>query len=145
MRSYARERRLHFPALDDAARRAEVSAVATRLMEAVGRLIPVLPVSLVASILAREPARALSELDLKAAVHARMHELEAGGAHLYIPRQDQDYAFGVGLRMLTLRHIVRAEDGLFRPAPEHLDVLAYYANAIAHLAGNNHKAADRAG
>jgi glycerol-3-phosphate O-acyltransferase len=145
MRSYARERQLHFPALDDAARRAEVSAVATRLMEAVGRLIPVLPVSLVASILAREPARALSELDLKAAVHARMHELEAGGAHLYIPRQDQDYAFGVGLRMLTLRHIVRAEDGLFRPAPEHLDVLAYYANAIAHLAGNNHKAADRAG
>jgi glycerol-3-phosphate O-acyltransferase len=79
-------------------------------MEAVGRIIPVLPVSLVASILAREPARALSELDLKAAVHARMRELEAAGAHLYIPRQDQDYAFSVGLRMLTLRHIVRAED-----------------------------------
>ena len=136
MRAYARERGLHFPALDDAARHAEVSVVAARLMAAVGRIIPVLPVSLVAGVFARDPARAWSELELKVAVHARMRELEAGGAHLYIPRRDQDYAFGVGLRMLTLRHIVRAEDGLFRPAPEHLEVLAYYANAIAQLAEN---------
>ncbi|MFA6312326.1 MAG: hypothetical protein WC681_12665, partial [Sterolibacterium sp.] len=50
-----------------------------------------------------------------------------------IPRQDHDYAFGVGLRMLTLRRIVLEEDGLFRPAPDELEMLAYYANAIAHL------------
>ena len=81
----------------------------------------------------RDPARAMSELELKAAAHARMEELEAAGAHLYIPRHDHDYAFGVGLRMLTLRRIVREEDGLFRPAPEQLEALRYYANAIAHL------------
>jgi hypothetical protein len=62
-----------------------------------------------------------------------MRELEAAGAHLYLPRQDHDYAFGVGLRMLTLRRIVLEEEGLFRPAPDELDMLAYYANAIAHL------------
>ena len=62
-----------------------------------------------------------------------MRELEDGGAHLYIPRQDHDYAFGVGLRMLTLRHIVEEEDGLYRPVPEQLEMLSYYANAIAHL------------
>jgi len=135
MRAWARERGLHFPALEDEARRAEVQRVAARLMEAIGRIVPVLPVSLVASVMMREPERAWSELELKSAAHARMDELEAAGAHLYIPRQDQDYAFGVGLRMLTLRDLVaEGEGGLFRPQPESLEVLAYYANAIEHLA-----------
>ena len=102
-------------------------------MDGIGGVIPVLPVPLVASILMRDPTRALSELELKAAAHVRMGELEARGAHLYIPRHDHDYAFGVGLRMLTLRHLVLEEDGLFRPAPDQLPVLAYYAGSIAHF------------
>ena len=133
MRAYSRQHGLHFPALDDTARRAEVGKIAALLMDQIGRVVPVLPVSLVASVLARDPRRALSELELKAAAHAAMRELEAAGAHLYLPRQDHDYAFGVGLRMLTLRRIVLEEEGLFRPAPAELDMLAYYANAIAHL------------
>jgi glycerol-3-phosphate O-acyltransferase len=133
MRAYARRHGLHFPALDETARRAEVGRIAALLMDEIGAVIPVLPVSLVASVLASDPQRAMSELELKAAAHALMRELEAGGAHLYIPRQDHDYAFGVGLRMLTLRRIVLEEEGLFRPAPAELEMLAYYANAIAHL------------
>ncbi len=133
MRAHVEERGLHFPALDESARRAEVSAVAERLMGDIGRIIPVLPVALVADILARDPSRTLSELELKAAAHLRMRALEASGAHLYIPRQDQDYAFVVGLRMLTLRRIVIEDDGLYRPAPDQIDALRYYANSIAHL------------
>ena len=133
VRAHARERGLHFPALNDAQRRIEVGLIAERLMDAIGRVIPVLPVSLVASVMARDPSRAMSELELKAAAHARMKQLEAAGAHLYIPRHDHDYAFGVGLRMLILRRIVLEEDGLFRPAPEQIETLHYYANAIAHL------------
>ena len=136
MRAYARERGIHFPALDDAARRVEVGTVATRLMEAIGAVIPVLPVSLVASVFARDPERSYAELELKAAAHARMRGLEAHGAHLYIPRQDHDYAFTVGLRMLVQRRLVIEEDGLFRPEPSELEALAYYANAIAHLKGS---------
>lgn len=135
VRAYARERGLHFPALNDAQRREQVGTIAARLMDSIGQVIPVLPVSLVAGILARDPSRALSELELKAAAHAWMGELEARGAHLYIPRHDHDYAFGVGLRMLTLRRIVLEEDGLFRPAPEQIETLNYYANAISHLGG----------
>ncbi len=135
MRAYARERGLHFPGLDDVARRAAVAGVAERLMTAIGSIVPVLPVSLVASLMIRDPARRWSELELKAAAHRRMGELEAAGAHLYIPRQDQDYAFGVGLRMLTLRRLVAEDGGLFAPAPDEHETLRYYANAITHLAG----------
>jgi glycerol-3-phosphate O-acyltransferase len=62
-----------------------------------------------------------------------MEELESRGAHVYIPRGDQDYAIDVGLRMLTLRHLVAERDGLFIAEPTELPLLAYYANSIAHL------------
>jgi glycerol-3-phosphate O-acyltransferase len=133
MRAYARRHALNFPALDEAQRHREVAAVAAMLMDAIGHVIPVLPVALVASILARDPARRLSELELKAAANERMGALEAAGAHVYIPRQDRDYALGVGLRMLTLRRIVVEEQGLFHADAVHLDALNYYANSIAHL------------
>lgn len=133
MRAWAVERGLHFPALDDTARKAEVGRIAQTLMAGIGAVIPVLPVPLVAEILLREPERALSDLELKAAAHQRMSELEAAGAKLYIPRHDQDYAFGVGLRMLRLRHLVIEQDGLYRAAPDELQMLAYYAGSIAHI------------
>jgi glycerol-3-phosphate O-acyltransferase len=133
MRAWCREQAIHFPDLADDARHEAVLRVAERLMSDIGSLVPVLPVSLVASLMVEAPERAWSEFDLKAAAHARMRELEAAGAHIYIPRRDQDYAVTVGLRMLTLRRLVREDDGLFMAVPDAGEVLAYYANAIAHL------------
>ena len=79
-------------------------------------------------------SRPISELELKAEVQTLMQRFEASGAHVYVPRTDRDYALTVGLRMLTLRHLVRERDGLFTANPDELKVLAYYANSIAHLA-----------
>jgi glycerol-3-phosphate O-acyltransferase len=133
MREWCKANRLHFPDLQEADRRREVARVAEHLMAGIGRIVPVLPVSLLASLLVQDPQRRWSQLELKAAMHERMARLQAAGAHAYIPRQDQDYAFGVGLRMLVLRRIVIDSDGLFGVAGDAHDVLAYYANAIAHL------------
>ena len=102
-------------------------------MAAVGKVIPVLPVSLVATAVLRLEAKPWSELDLKAEVHRLIAGLAVGGAHIYIPRRDHDYAVTVGLRMLTLRHIVEREDGLYRANPGEVPLLQYYANSIRHL------------
>ena len=51
----------------------------------------------------------------------------------FVPRGDRDYAFHVGLRMLSLRHLVEDRDGLFSAVATERLLLAYYANAIAHL------------
>ncbi|MBI3056690.1 MAG: hypothetical protein HYY77_21965 [Betaproteobacteria bacterium] len=75
----------------------------------------------------------MSEPDLKSAIHTLMLKLERSGAHIYIPRADHDYAITVGLRMLTLRRVVMARDGLYAVARGQLDLLGYYANSIAHL------------
>jgi glycerol-3-phosphate O-acyltransferase len=133
MREHVRATGLDFRTLDDAGRRVAVAEVGTDLMRRIGSVVPVLPVPLVASVLLRDPARAMSELELKAEVQALMDGVEAAGGHVYVPRADRDYALDVGLRMLTLRHLVDEADGLLRVNPTELPVLRYYANSIAHL------------
>lgn len=122
-----------FRALGRAERHGRVEALAKELMEAVGKVIPVLPVSLVATAFLRDPTGRMSGLDLKARVHRIIGTLTAAGAHVYIPRKDQDYAVDVGLRMLTLRNVVDEEGGLYAARPGELPLLRYYANSIAHL------------
>ena len=134
MRAHVTRHGIDFRRLDDAARRDAVAAVGRLWMTEIGAIVPVLPVPLVATVLLRDPRRAWSELELKAAVQDLMARIEAGGAHVYVPRSDRDYAIDVGLRMLTLRHLVLEEDGLLQPNPADLTVLAYYANSIAHHA-----------
>ena len=135
MRRYVRERGVDFAGLDEAARKDAVAALARRLMQAIGEVIPVVPVALVAQVFGQDAERALSELEIKSAACDLLRDWEAHGAHIYIPRHDRDYAIGVGLRMLTLRRIVEERDGLYRAVPENLPVLAYYANSVAHFAG----------
>jgi glycerol-3-phosphate O-acyltransferase len=133
MREYCRARNLDFQALAGEERRAAMAYLGRELMEAVGRIVPVLPVPLIASIFVAQPQRALSALELKAEVGRLLARLEAAGAHVYIPRGDLDYALTVGLRMLQLRHLVDVRDGLFRAREAELPLLAYYANSITHL------------
>ncbi len=110
----------------------DVAALGDELMRRVGAVIPVLPVSLVATVM-READGPLSPLEVKARTQALMHALIAAGAHAHIPREDDDYAVEVGLRMMRLRNLVVEEDGLLVASPAEEDLLAYYANAIAHL------------
>jgi glycerol-3-phosphate O-acyltransferase len=133
MRAYSRERGIDLRALPRDERFLEMEKLATTLMHSVGRVIPVLPVSLVSTALLRFPAGCCSELELKAEALRVIEELSGAGAHIYIPRADQDYAVTVGLRMLTLRKLVSEEDGLYSPRPEELPLLRYYANSIRHL------------
>lgn len=119
----------------DKERRFEViGRLANDVMAEVARLVPVLPVSLIATVLldAGEP---LDELDLKLRAGKLMAEFEAHGAKLYVPRGDRDYAIHVGLRMLTLRRLVEERAGLFAAVPEERPLLAYYAHSVAHLRG----------
>jgi len=134
MRERARATGIDFRRLSEADRRPAIASLGRELMDAIGRIVPVLPVPLVATVLLRDPARSWSALELKAAVQALMDAVEARGGRVYVPRADRDYAIEVGLRMLTLRRlVVEDEDGLFRVRTEELAIVRYYANSIAHL------------
>jgi glycerol-3-phosphate O-acyltransferase len=133
MREYCRTRGVDFQALAGEERRLAVGYLGRELMQAVGRVVPVVPVPLIASVFVAHPERAFSALELKAEVGRLLARLEAAGAHVYIPRADLDYALTVGLRMLRLRHLVDENEGLFRARAEQTPLLAYYANSISHL------------
>jgi glycerol-3-phosphate O-acyltransferase len=133
MREYCRIHALDFGKLAGEDRRRHVAALGAHLMEAVGRVVPVVPVALIAAVFVRNPDARCSLLELKAGVGDLLARLDAAGAHTYVPRRDLDYALTVGLRMLTLRRLVDEQDGLYRARPGERALLAYYANSIAHL------------
>lgn len=133
MRQWCAERDVDFRRMGRDARHDAVAELGAGLMHAVGEVIPVLPVSLVATAFVREPGKQLSELEVKGRVADLVDEVAAAGGRVYVPRQDMDYAVTVGLRMLTQRHLVLDAEGLFSANPAEMMVLRYYANSIAHL------------
>ena len=133
MRAHLQAQGFDFRNLGRDARQARVAELGAELMQRVGQLIPVLPVPLVALVFERNPARSLSELELKSEVETLIERLEAAGAHIYIPRRDRDYAITAGLRMMLLRRMVTERDGLYAADPAQAPLLRYYANSIAHL------------
>ncbi len=133
LRKYLAAQGVDFRSLDKEDRFARVENLGRELMASIASVIPVLPVSLVATVFVRSPEKAWSELELKSEVLRLMRELETRGAHVYIPRGDQDYALTVGLRMLRLRRLIVETEGLYVARPHELPVLTYYANSIEHL------------
>ena len=110
----------------------DIEALGAELMQRVGAVVPVLPVSLVATVML-EAKGPLSTLEIKLRTQALMHALVAAGAHAHIPRGDDDYAIEVGLRMMRMRHMIEEKDALLSANPAETALLTYYANAIAHL------------
>src|SRR5215475_3770217 len=118
--------------LDKDKRFAIIGRLAHDVMGEIARLVPVLPVSLIATVLIEAEAP-IDELELKVRAGELMAHLEGKGAKLYLPRDDRDYAIHVGLRMLVLRHLVEEKAGRFAAVAVERPLLAYYANAVAHL------------
>lgn len=139
LKGYLQDANIDLRALPAGPRFEEVEKLGRHLMEAIGNVIPALPVSLVATImLAQESAAgpasaAITLFELKGRAAQLIEQLEANGAHVHIPRADRDYAVSAGLRMLTLRHFVTGDEAGYRVNPAERQMLTYYANAIAHL------------
>jgi glycerol-3-phosphate O-acyltransferase len=134
MREWSRDRGVDFRTLSREERTARLEALGKELMDAVGRVVPVLPVSLVATALLQEDeAQSVGTFELHARTQGLMRRLAGKGAHVYVPRADEEYAVAVGLRMLVQRHLVEERGGGWAPVAGELPVLRYYANAVAQL------------
>ncbi len=133
LRGYLDERGLDLAMLGDEARAAETDHLGQLLMNEIAQIVPVTPVSLVASAILSFDGEAASEAELADRVLALAEELQSVGARLYIPRGDTSYFLDVGVRMLTLRRLITIESGVCRVTPGEHTVVRYYANSIAHF------------
>jgi glycerol-3-phosphate O-acyltransferase len=143
MRDYLGQHGWNPAQLDLYERAPHVQRLAADLLMAVGKIVPVLPVSIIAKIFVDAPSQSFSEEEIKTRAFELQQRFQSLGAHVYIPRDDADYSVVVGLRMLTLRRLVIGKADRFEIAPGCDRVLRYYANAIAHLTqapdwGNHH-------
>ena len=120
-------------AVDDDTRREKNAQLGKDLMGEIASAVPVLPVSLMASVFLKSGVEWLSELEVKSRSFALIEVMEINKAHIYIPHQDRDYAVSAGLCMLTLRHLVKEKDGLYRMNQTESNLLRYYANSIKHF------------
>jgi len=129
-RDWCRRDGVNFAALDGEQRFAQVERLAGELMECVARLVPVLPVPLLAEAVLAAP-QGQSEYDLTARVCDRIEALQQAGAVVIVPSRTRAHSVETALNMLKLRRMVVTSEGLCRPAPEALEVLAYYRNSLA--------------
>jgi len=130
MREWSRQRGLDWRTLDREARAARLAELGAELMEAVARVVPALPVSLLATALLEGDGAPASTLELHARTRALMRRLGAAGAHVYLPRDDEEYTVGVGLRALVERRAVEERGGGWAVVPAERPLLRYYAAAI---------------
>jgi glycerol-3-phosphate O-acyltransferase len=132
LRAHMRARNVDLRKLAEEQRFAEIELLGQALMQAVAKVVPVLPVSLVATLLLRAGANGLSEEEMRSRAETLIGELRAHGTHVHVPRQDPAYMVHVGLRMLLLRRLVAKTDERYAGNPRETVLLRYYANAIAH-------------
>ena len=104
------------------------------LMGEVGKLIPVLPVSLIATAIAENPDRALSELELKARAHQLIGAFESTGAHVHVPFGEESLAVSDGLQLLLKRRILLEDPpGRYKVNPDEKRLLDFYVKPVSHL------------
>lgn len=123
---------LSLRAFTDDRHRDMTRAVAAELMGRLRAVVPVLPVPLVATVL-NDADGPLPEAELTARVAALATRLQAGGAHVHVPRGSLDYAAEAGLRHLAARRIVTVADGQVSISEGQGPAVAFYAASIAHL------------
>jgi len=108
---------------------ASTEALADLLMARIRAAVPVLPVPLVAAVVARAGG-ALPRADLLENGVALVERLRLKGAHQHLPGADAQAALAEGLEALTLRGIVKVSDGVVRIAPGQEGALSFYAASV---------------
>ena len=132
MRKYCQEHNIDFNRLPRDARFSEIEKLAGRLMSDIKRVIPVLPVSLVATVMRETGDQGLSAFEVEAYVNQLIEKLHNDGVPVYVTTRSRVQTILDALSMLKLRHLVIESDGIYKVVPEQYDVLSYYANSIIH-------------
>ena len=130
MKAFCSSRHINLSRIEREARFFIVKEIGDQLMASIGRVIPVLPVSLVAAVLLQNDIRWMSDFDIKSNVHRLIEHIETQGVPLYHPQRGWEKAITTAFNMLKIRRMVDESEGSFRANPDSHGILSYYANAI---------------
>ncbi|MDJ0832714.1 MAG: 1-acyl-sn-glycerol-3-phosphate acyltransferase [Gammaproteobacteria bacterium] len=131
-RDYCLQNRVDFSQLAQEQRFQHIEELAQSLMSDIKKVIPVLPVALMAEVLLVVKDHWKSELELKTMALQRIAALKQLGAPIDIASGAFEHVLTGALDMLVGRGFVDFRDGLYQPHVESIVILEYYANSIAH-------------
>lgn len=133
MNSWLAEQGLTADSLDAEQRHEIVEPVAQELEAQIKAIIPVLPVSLVASVFAEDQDAVLSELEIISRAAALMERLKVSEALLPLSEGENSQALIEGIHRLQIRQVLYEQDGIYRLNKDNLPLLHYLYNSIEHL------------
>ncbi len=136
MRAYCRSNGLNFRDLQRAERFPHVETLCTRLMADIAKVVPVLPVSLVSTVLLDAGSRMVDILTIEEMAGRLQDELQARGAPIIeMSRSTRTGVVADALDFLFLRKVILPIEDKIAIVEEEKTLLRYYANAIAHWSG----------
>jgi len=132
MRTYCRKGNIDFSRMERSRRFEEIQKLAEQLMDAVKKVIPILPIPLVATAIKAVDRSGITAVEVEAQTNRLIEQLRSQGAPVYTVDENRVQTILNALNMLKLRRLVTESDGIYRAVPEEHEVLSYYANSIAH-------------
>ena len=130
LKKWMEKQKVNLSTLEKEERFKYVKNLADEITEKISRAVPTTPVSLVAEVFIQNQEKDLSLYEIKVQCHQLQAFIKKKGGTIYLPRGEEDYTISVGLRMLTLRHMVLEKNGLFKINPKERELLNYYSNSI---------------
>ncbi|MBW2206558.1 MAG: 1-acyl-sn-glycerol-3-phosphate acyltransferase [Deltaproteobacteria bacterium] len=131
LRRFCRDHNFQFTKMDRDVRFPVVQTICQQIMDSIEELVPVLPISLVATVMLEDRERWLSEFDIKAHAHRLVERLQELGAPILVPTRGLEVALSTAFHMLKIRRMLEESEGRYRADPGSYNILIYYANAIA--------------
>lgn len=132
---WCRSRHVDFRSLPTRERFEETRRFTDHLMDCIGKAMPVLPVSIVSTILLSRPDAAWSREQLQDRYREHVARIEVGmdGQSEYIVRREPVYGVELALRMLKVRRLVDETDDGYRIRSGETQTIRFYANSVQHL------------
>lgn len=121
-------------ALDRDRRFACLQRFSEHFMTQIAALIPVLPTSVLCTILIEAGDGELDDVEIERRMDAAWRRFRDAGAHVYLPRGDQGRAVREAMEMLRGRKaLVRIKGGRWRIPEKQRPWVTYCANTVAHF------------
>lgn len=138
IRSYSKTEGVDFNNLEREERFMAVDKLCHQLMEAIAGVVPILPLSILATIFLSTKEKGLGFDDIEGRANRLIRRLQDLGAPvLDIPRSTRIHAIGDALDHLMLRKLIEYSGDNYRMVPQNSVILQYYANSIAHWQEKN--------
>lgn len=142
VKAYCREQGVDFAVLSRALRFPEVEKLCRTLMADIAAVVPVLPVSLVATVMLDTDGKAIDFHSIEARAARLQAELQSRGAPIIeMSHTKRAGVIADAVDFLLLRKVILLSGDKFQVIPEETPILQYYANAIGHwsVPEGNHK------